>query len=107
MDGITPIWSVSDSMSWGGYGDDDDDDFVEMQMTKCRDANTPKLSLASFSHQECYDNFRFSASQIPYLAASLGMPRIVEANARYNIPRDEALCITLYKLAYPQSVYLQ
>ena len=59
------------------------------------------FDLDKFSDSTCYTQFRFYKSDIEKLAESLQLPPQVVTDERDKVPRVEALCIVLRRLAYP------
>jgi hypothetical protein len=54
-----------------------------------------------FTEQECVDHLRFRRQDLPRLQRALRIPETVTLPNRVSVSGEEALCILLYRLAYP------
>jgi hypothetical protein len=60
------------------------------------------FDLYSLSTNTCLDQFRFEAYQISELRIELGIPLYFFTKNRDRVPGEDALCMLLYKLAWPR-----
>jgi hypothetical protein len=61
------------------------------------------FNLDNWEESACLLKFRFTPSNVVVLAAQLGLPAIVriDQGCRVCVPRVEALCVVLHRLAFP------
>ena len=65
------------------------------------DSRTEMFDLGKVDDDFCWIHFRFYKQDIYRLKALLKIPDRVKLATRLNLAREEALCITLKRLAYP------